>query len=239
MNKNIIYPLTLILGIALSMSNCKKPDEPVFVNETFTANGVSFEMIAVKGGTFTMGQAGGTTVYGPTAATVSNFKIGKTEVTQGLWFAVMGAWPGTAPSATNGVGDNCPAYFVSWDDIVGTSTSEAGYTANGITYYKNGFCYKLTSLLGGDKKFILPTETQWEYAARGGSGAGTVYSGTNDESYLGDYAWYITNSGNTSHPIATKLPNALGIYDMSGNVGEWGSDYNGVYEGGTNPTGGV
>jgi len=205
-----------------------------FSNETFTANGVSFDMIAVNGGTFTMGLAG-TTVYGPTIATVSNFKIGKTEVTQGLWYAVMGSYTQTQ---NYGSGSNYPVYYVSWNDIVGTSSSAAGYTVNGVTYYQNGFCYKLSQLTGGGRQFILPTETQWEYAARGGSGTGTYYAGTDSESSLSNYAWYSANSGITSHPVATKQPNALGIYDMSGNVFEWCSDWwQDTYAGGTNPTG--
>ena len=237
MKKNILCAITLILGLALSMNNCKKPDELVFENETFTAKSVSFEMIAVKGGTFTMGQAGGITDYGPKTATLSNFIIGKTEVTQELWLAVMGAWPGTAPSAAYGVGNNHPAYFVSWYDIVGTFPNEVAYTVNGVTYYKNGFCYKLSYLAGSGRKFILPTAAQWEYAARGGSGAGTLYAGTNTDSSLGNYAWYKSNSDDTSHPVAKKQPNALGIYDMSGNVWEWCSDCYGANEGGTNPIG--
>ena len=190
--------------------------ESEFKNRTFTVNGVSFEMIAVEGGTFTMGATSeqGSDAYDdekPThQVTLSSYYIGKTEVTQELWQAVMGSNPSKFS------GTNLPVEKVSWDDC-------------------QTFITKLNSLTG--KNFRLPTEAEWEYAARGGNmSQGYKYSGSNE---IGDVAWYDNNSGNKTHPVATKAPNELGIYDMSGNLWEWCSDWYGSYSSTaqTNPTG--
>ena len=172
----------------------------------YTANGVSFNMVEVQGGTFTMGA---TSEQGSDAdsdekpthsVTLSSYYIGQTEVTQALWKAVMGSNP------SNWKGDTLPVERVSWDEC-------------------QEFVSKLNRLTG--KNFRLPTEAEWEYAARGGSKSrGYKYSGSNT---LGDVAWYGGNSGSTTHPVATKSSNELGLYDMSGNVYEWCSDWYGDY----------
>ena len=171
-------------------------------NRTFTVNGVSFTMIAVKGGSYTMGctseQVADCENDEKPAHNeyVSDFMIGETEVTQALWQAVMGSNPSYF------TGDmQRPVEKVSWDDC-------------------QTFIRKLNQLTG--ENFRLPTEAEWEYAARGGNKSkGYKYSGSNN---VGIVAWYDGNSGNTTHRVKTKQPNELGIYDMSGNVWEWCQD---------------
>ena len=183
---------------------------------TFEANGVTFEMVRVEGGTFTMGataEQGGDAYADEMPAhevTLSSYCIGKTEVTQALWQAVMGV----NPSGFKGA--NLPVEQVSWNDC-------------------QEFIAKLNALTG--KAFRLPTEAEWEFAARGGNfSRGYKYSGSNTLSHV---AWYADNSADKPHPVATKAPNELGIYDMSGNVYEWCSDWYGIYtdEPQTNPHG--
>jgi formylglycine-generating enzyme required for sulfatase activity len=131
-------------------------------------------------------------------------------------------------------GDNYLVEKVSWNDIVGTSG--ATMTISGMTYYEDGFIYKLNQLTG--KHYRLPTEAEWEYAARGGSHWTNyyIYSGSNN---VGDVAWYQGNSFKHTYEVGTKSANQLGIHDMSGNVWEWVYDWYGTYTSTsqTNPTG--
>ena len=164
--------------------------------ENITVNGVSFDMIKVEGGTYRMGSTVIDVEMPIHDETVATFQIGKTEVTQELWEAVMG----TNPSNFKGEA-NLPVENVSWTDC-------------------NTFIAKLNELTG--KNFRLPTEAEWEYAARGGNKSQRyTYSGSYT---LGDVAWYKDNASSKTHPVAQKQPNELGIYDMSGNVFEWTSD---------------
>ncbi len=185
-------------------------------NKTFTANGVSFTMVYVQGGTFTMGA---TSEQGSDAdndetpthrVTLSSYYIGQTEVTQALWQAVMG----NNPSYSRGT--NKPVESVSYNDC-------------------KAFIRELNSLTG--QNFRLPTEAEWEFAARGGNKSrGYKYAGSDN---LSTVAWYYGNSGNATHPVAQKSPNELGLYDMSGNVWEWCNDWYGGYSSNaqTNPQG--
>ena len=196
-----------------------QPAEPE--DEIITVNGVSFKMIRVEGGTFQMGSNDGyDDEKPPHRVTVSSFLIGETEVTQELWQAVMGGNPSKFK------GSKLPVERVSWEDICGE---------DGRGTAPNCFLYKLNQLTG--KKFRLPTEAEWEYAARGGSKSQNyTYSGSDTIDVV---AWYNGNSSSTTHEVATKSPNELGIYDMSGNVWEWCQDWKGDYSSGsqTNPTG--
>lgn len=142
--------------------------------------------------------------------TLSDYYIGETEVTQALWKAVMGRNP------SNFSGTNLPVEMVSWDDC-------------------QIFITKLNQLTG--KNFRLPTEAEWEYAARGGQKSrGYKYAGSNT---LSDVAWYWDNSSSKTHPVKQKQANELGLYDMSGNVSEWCQDWYGKYGSAaqTNPIG--
>ncbi len=173
---------------------------------TFTVNGVSFTMIPVQGGTFTMGateEQDSDALDNEKPAhkvTVSNFCMGETEVTQELWQAVMG----NNPSYHNGI--DLPVESVSWNDC-------------------QEFISRLNQFTG--KTFRLPTEAEWEYAAReGNKSSGYKYAGSNDPD---EVAWYGYNSFNESNPVKTKKPNELWLYDMSGNVLEWCQDWYGDY----------
>ena len=175
------------------------------------------EMVYVKGGTFTMGataeqRSDADDDEKPThSVTLSDYYIGKYEVTQAQWRAIMGSNP------SHFTGDNNPVEQVSWEDV-------------------QKFIKKLNKKTG--KKFRLPTEAEWEYAARGGNKSkGYKYSGSNN---ISEVAWYDDISSNMhTHPVGQKSPNELGIYDMSGNVYEWCQDWSGSYSSSsqTNPTG--
>lgn len=174
-------------------------------------------MVPVKGGTFTMGATSeqGSEAYNNEkpahTVTLSSFSIGKYEVTREEWLAVMGSCPSSFNEAKR------PVDYVSWDDC-------------------QEFIRKLNSMTG--KQFRLPTEAEWEYAARGGNKRRVYkkYSGSNS---LGNVAWYTDNSNGQAHDVGSKLPNELGLYDMSGNVWEWCQDWYGSYDSfsQTNPAG--
>ena len=169
------------------------------------------EFVYVAGGTFSMGAAPNTH-----EVKLAHFYIGKTEVTQAQWKALMGT--DNNPSAHGG-NDNLPVENLSWNEI-----NAAG-----------GFMEKLNAIATHIQPFVgrvagLPTEAQWEYAARGGhyivAGGNPLFSGGND---IHSQAWFKWNSGNTTHAVGGKNPNVLCTHDMSGNVWEWCADWHGDY----------
>ena len=181
-------------------------------------NGITIDMVKVEAGTFMMDatsemQNPWDDVKPVHQVTLTNdYYMGKYEVTQALWKTVMGSNP------SNFKGDNLPVEQVSWDDC-------------------QEFIDKLNSMAG--RKFRLPTEAEWEYAARGGmKSRGYRYSGSGN---ISDVAWYTDNSDSKTHPVGTKQSNELGLYDMAGNVSEWCQDWYGSYVSSfqTNPTGAV
>jgi len=159
-------------------------------------------MVFVEGGTFQMGSNDGDSDEKPVhTVTVGSFYMGKYEVTQKEWVAVMGSNP------SKWKGDNLPVEGVSWDDV-------------------QEFIRKLNAQTG--RSYRLPTEAEWEYACRGGSrSAQYKYSGSDNADAV---AWYGDNSGSKTHAVGQKQPNELGLYDMSGNVWEWCQDWYGNYE---------
>ena len=179
-------------------------------------DGISIEMVKVEAGTFMMGAT--SEMKDPyddekpvhQVTLTNDYYMGKYEVSQALWEAVMGSNPSEYK------GDNLPVETVSWNDC-------------------QEFISKLNSMTG--RKFRLPTEAEWEYSARGGKKSRSYqYSGSSN---ISGVAWYDGNSGSKTHPVGTKQANELGIYDMTGNVWEWCSDWYGFYSSSsqTNPTG--
>jgi formylglycine-generating enzyme required for sulfatase activity len=200
-------------GAKLGIAAC---DALINSNSITSVNGVTIEMVYVQGGAFTMGCTSeqGSDCYSdenPThRVTLSSYYMGKYEVTQALWKAVMGSNP------SHFRGDNLPVENVSWEDA-------------------NDFIRKLNALTG--KNFRLPTEAEWEFAARGGSKNEDMKSSGGYS--LGNVGWYDDNSNTKTHSVGQKTSNEQGIYDMSGNVWEWCSDWYDSYSSSTqqNPTG--
>ena len=166
-------------------------------------------LVFVPGGTFMMGSPANEKDRSDNetqhSVTVSSFYMGKYEVTQAEWVKIMGSNPSYFKNC-----DQCPVEQVSWDDV-------------------QEFLKKLNAQTG--KKYRLPTEAEWEYAARGGAVAAAtgqyfIYAGSND---IGQVAWYRENAGSKTHPVGGKKANQLGIFDLAGNVWEWCSDWYGTY----------
>lgn len=208
--------VSVAIGLIFSfMSEIKNlliasPSNIAVTDTTYTIKGVSFDMVLVKGGTFIMGANSLSNrdnekfVIKRHEVALSDYMIGKTEVTQELWQAVMGSNP------SHFRGDSLPVEKVSWNEC--------------IVFIKKLNEFTIDSRPKG-WAFCLPTEAEWEYAARGGNMSQNYkYSGGND---IDSVAWHGGNSSNKTHAVATKSPNELGLYDMSGNVWEWCYDWYG------------
>ena len=184
-------------------------------------------MVLVQGGAFDMGSDSIDVDSKPIhAVTVSSYFIGKYEVTQKEWHDVV-VWKQASattplnPNPSTSKGDSLPVANVSWNDIQ--------------TWFS--YLNEKEGLTSSSKQYRLPTEAEWEFAARGGTKSKSYkYSGSNT---IDNVAWYVLNAGSTIHPVGKKAPNELGIYDMSGNVWEWCYDWYSAYTSTpqTNPTG--
>ncbi len=195
--------------ITISSANAENPVSKNNVGDEWIEPITGMVFMWVPGGCFMMGNSIEKSAEMPGhRVCLDDFWMSKYEVTQGQWEKVMGS----NPSEFKNNGKDCPVEQVSWND-----------------------CQDFIKKIGG--KFSLPTEAQWEYAARSG-GKNEIYSGGND---IDQVAWYSNNSGTKTHKVGTKTPNSFGIYDMSGNVWEWCQDWKGDYliEEVKNPTGPV
>ena len=210
--------MTLLLAL-LALATCQ--DEPNSAIETIKVNGVSFKMVKVKGGSLTLNMELPITpqfiLYRDSTldVTLDDYSIGQTEVTQALWQAVMGSNPSYFSSNNDNYNENDervfeedlnrPVEWVSWNDC-------------------QDFISKLNELTG--RHFRIPTEAEWEFAARGGNKThGYPYAGSEN---IEEVAWCGENSNSMTHPVGQKMPNELGLFDMTGNVREWCLDFEGI-----------
>lgn len=189
----------LFIDLTTGIDKVSVSPVPLFSAPTSAA----VEMVYVRGGCYQMGDIfddpeGGSEEKPVHEVCVDDFYLGKYEVTQEQWRSLMGSDTSTSSTCRE---DDCPVDNVSWNDV-------------------QAFISRLNNKSGGSN-YRLPTEAEWEYAARSG-GKKEIFSGGND---VASVAWYNENSGGNSHPVGKKASNGLGLYDMSGSVWEWTNDW--------------
>jgi formylglycine-generating enzyme len=200
-----ILAILFLLGVVgITATQYLRTDNGITATQNSETDNIEMKFVYIPGGCFQMGDTfgdGNSDEKPVHEVCVSEYYMGKYEVTQGQWKEVMG----NNPSEYKNCGDSCPVENVSWNDV-------------------QEFIRKLNNKSG--KNYRLPTEAEWEYAARSG-GKREKWAGTSSESSLEDYAWYNDNSGSKTPPVGQKQPNGLGLFDMTGNVVEWCSDWYG------------
>ncbi|MBM3859038.1 MAG: formylglycine-generating enzyme family protein [Verrucomicrobia bacterium] len=197
--------LLVVFAVAVSCGKSQSSGSPTAQGNLAVdlGGGVTMDFVLIRPGNFTMGSDKGSSDEKPARkVTITKpFYLGKFEVTQEQWQAVMGSNPSNFKGAKN------PVDTVNWEDCL-TFVRKLGEKVPGYT-------------------FRLPTEAEWEYACRAGSSSEYCYG--DDTGGLGDYAWYSNNSGSKTHTVGEKKPNTWGLYDMHGNVYEWCQDWYGNY----------